>query len=171
MNGFYAHIDKEGRIYNCRVCLLQQDATIPGRPCLGPNRVADFDGFFNIRELIGYIETQKLEPQSVAFDDLWHPSHGAGEKDWIVENDPRYKHADTGFPGILSPIVNPNDQPYRVLDGWRRMWKQQAAGRTQGRFYVLPPSDVYDYFWMVMSQDKLVGQASKLSQQSPAPSR
>ena len=84
---FYAHTDRDGRIYNRRVCLVNHGDRIPGHPCIGPNRVADCDGFINIGDLVAYINNSGLQPQTIAFDDIWHQLYAEGEKGWIIAND------------------------------------------------------------------------------------
>ena len=160
--GYYSRVDQEGRIYTRQVCFMRSGANVPGHPCLGKNRVAEFDGFFSIRDIVARIAETNLEPQSVAFDQIWNQSHGEGEREWIVQNDPRYAAADVSFPGILSPIQNPDRKPFRMLDGRRRMWKRQAAGETSAPFYVLPEAEAFQFFWMIVSQQAFVQQLGSL---------
>ena len=155
---FYTYTDRDGRIYTRRVCLVNHGDRIPGHPCLGPNRIAECDGFVNIRELVEHINGSGLQPQTIAFDEIWHQLHAEGEKEWIIANDPRFQKADTGFPGIVARIANPGGKPYRMLDGRRRMWKLQAAGEVTGKFYVVPEDTVLEHFWMVMSRQQLARQ-------------
>lgn len=162
--GYYSRVDQEGRIYSRQVCFMRPGANVPGHPCLGANRVTDFDGFFSIREIVEHIGEAGLKPQVVAFDEIWNQSHGEGERDWIVDNDPRYKAADVSFPGILSPLQNPDSKPLRMLDGRRRMWKRQADGETSAPFYVLSEDEVFRFFWMIVSQDTFVQQVGQLEQ-------
>ena len=160
--GYYSRVDQDGRIYSRQVCFMRSGVHVPGHPCLGPNRVAEFDGFFSIRDIVAHLSTVRPEPQEVPFDQIWSQSHGEGERDWIINNDPRYRDADVSYPGILAPIENPSNKPYRMLDGRRRMWKRQAAGESAAPFYVLPEQDAFQFFWMIVSQEAFVNQVATL---------
>jgi hypothetical protein len=153
---FYAAIDEHKRIYNRRLCFIPEGVSVPGHPCVGQNRVLDFDGFFMTSEIFAYIEETGLQPQTVAFSDIWHQIHYPGEKEQGTrEDDPRFRQADTAFPGILAAIRNPENKPYRMLDGRRRMWKLENTGATEGLFHVIPVPEVYRFFWMAMPQSAL----------------
>ena len=148
---FYAAIDEYKRMYNQRVCFIPDGVEVPGHPCVGPNRVLDFDGFFRVSDIIAHIEKSGLEPQVVAFSEIWHQLHYPEERERGTRpDDERYQAADTSYPGILSPLKNPGGKPYRMLDGRRRMWKLENQGHTQGRFYVIPEPEIYSFFWMAM---------------------
>ena len=150
-----ASIDKFNRIYHQRLCLLPEGANTPGHPCVGVNRVTDFDGFFNIRDIIKSIKTHTSEPEIVAFSDIWLQLHRPGEKEIIIQNDPRYQNADISFPGILTKIKNPDNKRFRMLDGRRRLWKQEENGAIKGWFYIIPETTVFNFFWMVISQSSM----------------
>lgn len=153
---YYAAIDEEKRMYHQRVCFVPDGVTVPGHNCIGPNRVVGFDGFFRISEIIAHVTEAGLQPQTVAFSEIWHQVHYPGERaQGSRPDDPRFRDADPSFPGILSPLRNPDNKPYRMLDGRRRMWKQQDAGATEGSFYVIPEPEVYRFFWMAMPQSAL----------------
>ena len=160
---FYAAIDEHKRMYNRRLCFMPEGAEVPGHPCVGPNRVLDFDGFFRTSEIFAYIEETEPQPQTVAFSDIWHQLHYPGEKEQGTrQDDSRYQDADTTFPGILAQIRNPDNKPYRMLDGRRRMWKQEANGAAEGLFHVIPVPEVYRYFWMAMPMSALRQMLQKL---------
>ena len=148
---YYAAVDEKKRMYNRRLCFIPDGGQVPGHPCVGPNRVVNFDGFFRTSEIFDYIEESGLQPQTVDFSDIWHQIHYEGEKERGTRaDDQRYRDADTTLPGILAEIRNPANKPYRMLDGRRRMWKLEEAGDTEGMFYVMPVPDVYRFFWMAM---------------------
>lgn len=160
---FYAAIDEKKRMYNNRVCFIPDGVEVPGHPCVGPNRVLDFDGFFRVSEIFAYIEEAALQPQTVAFSDIWHQLHYPEERERGTRpDDPRYQAADTSFPGILAAVKNPGNKPYRMLDGRRRMWKLEEAGATEGKFHIIPVPEVYRFFWMAMPLSALKQMARKL---------
>ncbi len=117
----------------------------------------DFDGFFHLREIYNHLEATGVEPQTVAFEDIWYNSQYPGNReDEIQKNDARFQKADIRFPGILSPIKNPDNKPYRMLDGRRPLWKQQEAGANEGLFFVVPEEEAFDFFWMVLSLEAVM---------------
>lgn len=153
---FYAAIDEKQRIFNRRVCFIPDGAEVPGHPCVGANRVLDFDGFFKVSEIFDYIAENGLQAETVVFKDIWYQIHYAGEKErGTSPDDPRYQEADTSYPGILAEIRNPDNKPYRMLDGRRRLWKQELAGAKEGAFMIIPVPDVYRFFWMAMPMSAL----------------
>ncbi len=150
--GFYAAFDSHKRRFYRRVCLIPNGVRVPGCPCFGEKRVRDFDGFFHLRDIYNYIEAKSQKPETVSFEDIWFNSQYPGNReDEIQKNDDRFQKADISFPGILAPIINPGNKPFRMLDGRRRLWKQQEAGSSEGLFYVIPEKEIFDFFWMVLS--------------------
>jgi len=153
---FYAAIDEKHRMYNRRVCFVPDGSEVPGHPCVGLNRVLDFDGFFKVSEIFTYVEETGLQPITVDFNDIWYQLHYAGEKERGTRpDDQRYQDADPSFPGILAEIRNPEGKPYRMLDGRRRLWKLENAGASEGSFHIIPAPEVYRFFWMVMPMSAL----------------
>lgn len=153
---YYAAVDEHNRMYNRRVCFLPEGVEVPGHPCVGTNRVLAFDGFFRTTDIFTYIREKALTPETIPFRNIWHQIHYEDEKkQGTRSDDPRFRDADTTFPGIVAAIRNPENKAYRMLDGRRRMWKLEAAGGTAGSFYVIPEPDVYEFFWMVMPMSAL----------------
>ena len=153
------------RMYNRRLCFIPEGVEVPGHPCVGDNRVLDFDGFFRVPDIFAYLEETGLEPQTVAFEDIWYQLHYEGERERGTRpDDLRYQKADTSFPGILAAVRNPENKTYRMLDGRRRLWKLEAAGATEGQFHIIPVPDVYQFFWMAMPLSVL---RQKLGQMQP----
>jgi hypothetical protein len=150
--GFHASFDTNKRRFYRRTCLIPDGTRVPGCPCTGDKQVREFDGFFHLRDIYNFVEETRFEPSTVAFDDIWYNSQYAGNReDEIENNDDRFQSADISFPGIITPIKNPDNKPFRMLDGRRRLWKQQEAGGKEGLFYVLPEEKVFDFFWMILS--------------------
>ncbi len=150
VRGYYAAIDKCHRIYHRRLCLIPEGEVIPGHPCIAENRIVEFDGFLDVSDMINFFKKNPPEPETVAFDDIWHQTYRENDKEFVQETDDRYKTADVTFPGIISAIRNPDNKPFRMVDGRRRMWKQQEAGGSEGLFYVIPEPEIYRYFWMIV---------------------
>ncbi len=153
---FYAAIDEQKRMFNRRLCFLPDGVGVPGHACIGPNRVVGFDGFFRTSEIIAHIQKAAPQPQTIAFADIWHQLHYAEERaQGTRPDDPRFQAADPAFPGIVAELKNPGNKPFRMLDGRRRLWKQELAGATEGQFYVIPVAEVFRFFWMVMPYSAL----------------
>lgn len=151
--GSYAAIDEFNRFFLNRVCLIPEDGKVPGHTCLGLNRIKDYDGFFMTHDIISYAKKNALNPQTIPFADIWYQIHYEGEKEHVMQTTHRYRDADVAFPGIVAAIKNPDKKPFRMLDGRRRLWKQQEAGAREGLFFVIPVPEVYRFFWMVMPMD------------------
>ena len=149
---YYAEHQRGGISFYNRVCVIPSRSSMPGHPCIDDNRIFDFDGFFRIRDIITFINETGLQAQTIPFEDIWYAIRFPGQME-EVKSGPRYAQADTSFPGIVSPVKNPLNKPYRLLDGRRRMWKLQDMGETEGSFYVIPKSEVYQFFWMTISRD------------------
>jgi hypothetical protein len=146
--------DSRKRLYQDRLCLIPNGGNVPGHPCIGPNRILNFDGFLSVVELIEQIKVTGQKPETVTFSEIWQQSHFENEREVLIESE-RYQVAETSYPGIISPIRNPGDKPYRMLDGRRRLWKQEASGATDGLFYIIPETEVFKFFWMVLSLETL----------------
>ncbi|MFT5371806.1 MAG: hypothetical protein ACI9R7_001345 [Lysobacterales bacterium] len=151
--GYHMEVDGTKNTYFLRVCIIPKGGRIRGHQCLGENRVQDFDGFFKQNDIIRHIDETRMEPLTVSFDEIWHQIHRINEKEKIIQSDARYQQADVSFPGILAPVRNPVNKPYRLLDGRRRMWKQQEEGKTEGLFYVIPEDEIFQFFWIVLPMD------------------
>ena len=95
-----------------------------------------------------------MKPQTVPFDEIWHAIRRPGQEQHIRQTE-RFKAADPSFPGLLAPVKNPADKPYRMLDGRRRLWKQEDLGAREGLFYIFPEPEVYEFFWMLASANQL----------------
>ena len=150
---FYILGDHSKRVHINRVCLVPQGVPVPGHPCLGSNAVLEFDGYFSIREILEFIGESNLEPQPVRFDEIWFQTYKNEKLDQVIKTD-RYREADPSFPGILAELRNPDNKRFRMLDGRRRLWKQQAQGASEGMFYVIPVPKVFDFFWAVIAIDE-----------------
>lgn len=148
-HGYYVWANKKHSVFHRRVCLLEQGDAIPGCACVGASRIFDFDGMFLLADLREYIRDQNLNPISLSFDDIW-VDHAPGNGKERVMAQKRYVDADPAYPGIVSSIRNPDNKTYRLLDGRRRLWKQQEMGAESGLFYNIPEPDVYDYFWLLI---------------------
>jgi hypothetical protein len=151
--GFHLEMDGSNNTYFLRVCIIPDGGRVRGHQCMGENRVHEFDGFFKQTDIVEYIRESKMEPEVIDFEDIWFQTHRPNEKEEIISGDERYRQANPEFPGILSPLKNPEDKPYRLLDGRRRMWKQQAEGKTEGKFYVIPEDLVFRFFWLVLPME------------------
>ena len=95
-----------------------------------------------------------MRPKRIPFSDIWHQLHYEDEKE-RAKGEKRYQNADTSIPGILSPVKNPDNKPYRMIDGRRRMWKLQDQQKDSGLFYVLPEELLMEFFWMIISYSEL----------------
>ncbi|MFT5139303.1 MAG: hypothetical protein ACI9H8_001524 [Lysobacterales bacterium] len=146
---YFAYFDANKRIFHRRVCVIPEGMAVPAHACLGANRVRDFDGFLHIGEIVEYIDQNTLEPKTVAYDDIWQQIHFHGEKEQALKTN-RFNEADVSYPGIISNIKNPDNKPYRMLDGRRRLWKRQQSGAKEGLFYVIPETVVFGFFWLVI---------------------
>jgi hypothetical protein len=152
--GFFASMDRDKLRFYRRVCMVPKGARLPGCPCVGDLRVREFDGFFHLRDLYNHLEASGTAPVTISFDEIWYNSHYPGNREAEIEkNDARFQKADSSFPGILAPLRNPDNKPYRMLDGRRRLWKQQEEGALEGQFFVVPEETVFDFFWMLLSLD------------------
>ncbi len=151
--GFHMEMDSTSNTYFRRVCVIPKGGRVRGHQCLGENRVREFDGFFKQGDIIEHIEVTEMEPETVPFSDIWHQIHRPGERENIIQIDARYQQVDINIPGILAPIKNPKNKPFRLLDGRRRLWKRQEAGKSEGLFYVIPEEEVFRFFWIVLQMD------------------
>lgn len=147
--------DHEDRVWLQRVCMMPPNTTLPGHPCVGKNRVLEFDGFFDLQSLIEWINETGLKPQTIKFEDIWRQSHFDGESEFALKTD-RFKNADTQFPGILAQLPNPSNKPYRMLDGRHRLWKMQSQGLLQSAYYVIPDHEVFNHFWIPVPKQSLL---------------
>jgi hypothetical protein len=150
---YYGYKTKQGHLYHNRVCYVRPGSNLPGHPCIKENRIFDFDGFFHVADMIDYAQEMKMEPQTVPFEDIWYAIRRPGEEERL-RNSERFKTADPDYPGLLAPVKNPANKPYRMLDGRRRMWKLEDAGARGGSFYVFPVPEVYQFFWMMVASDR-----------------
>lgn len=150
---FYILGDHLQRLHINRVCLVPPGRPVPGHSCLGPNAVLEFDGYFSILEIFQFIGESNLEPESIRFDEIWFQTSKSEKLDKAVKTD-RYHEADSSFPGILAELKNPDNKRFRMLDGRRRLWKQQAQGASEGMFYVIPVPKVFDFFRAVIPLDE-----------------
>ena len=150
---FYRHKTDNGHLFNNRVCHVPAGSVLPGHPCINENRIFDFDGFFHVVDMIEHAKKMKMEPQTVAFEEIWYAIRRPGQEQYIRQTE-RFKAADPSLPGLLAPVKNPADKPYRMLDGRRRLWKQADLGAREGLFYVFPEPEVYEYFWMLVVSDQ-----------------
>ena len=151
----YIARDPDGRIWQHRVCIIPPGQGLPGHPCVGPNRVVEFDGFFDIQGLIKWTREAAPRARRVPFGDIWLQSHHEDEARVAIETD-RYRNADTTFPGLLAVLPNPGNKPYRMLDGRHRLWKMQNEGLVEGDFYIVPGEIAFRHFWLPMSMQSLV---------------
>lgn len=164
--GFHTAFDSRKNTYYQRVCVIAPDGRVPGHQCLGKNRVREFDGFFKQLDIVKYINETGMEAQSVSFGDIWYQEHGKGEREDIIRNDLRYEQAKTDIPGILAPIRNPENKAYRLIDGRRRMWKQEERGMSEGLFYVIPKDEVFRFFWMALPIETVLEHLNKMQRDS-----
>ncbi|NIM71073.1 MAG: hypothetical protein GTN86_11040 [Xanthomonadales bacterium] len=151
----YVFRDQFGNFYLRRVCLIPPGRKVPGHPCIGPNRVLDIDGFFLVNQIVDFINSTQMKAETIPFDDIWFQKHEDEERYDVRQTD-RYRSADPSFPGILAELRNPGKKRFRMLDGRRRLWKQQERGASEGMFYVIPVPKVFDFFWAVASPDDLL---------------
>jgi len=150
----YAYYDEQKNLVCRQAYLVRPNVRIPGHACIQDNRIFSFDGFIDVTGIARQIQAGKFQPQKISFDDIWFAVRYPGQVD-AEKNTDRYKKADTSFPGIISPIKNPENKKYRMLDGRRRMWKLQDQGVNEGMFYVIPVPEIYRHFWMILSREAL----------------
>jgi hypothetical protein len=141
-----------GNLFNKRICYLKPGSAPPGHPCIGENRIFEFDGFFHVSDMNAYVAETKMKPQTIAFEDIWFATRHP-EQEQQIRQSARFKAADPSFPGLLAPVKNPADKPYRMLDGRRRMWKLADSGAREGLFYVFEEPQVYEFFWMLVAAE------------------
>jgi len=147
----YAFYDEQKNIICRRAYIVRPNIRIPGHPCVADNRIFSFDGFIDVDGIIRANQTGKFPVEKVSFDDIWYAVRHPSEKESEKKTE-RFSKADSSFPGIISPIKNPGNKKYRMLDGRRRLWKLQDQGESEAMFYVIPVPEIYRYFWMILSQ-------------------
>lgn len=167
--GHYAFADRQRRVYHRRVALLPRGAPVPGHPCIGPERVLEFDGFFRIADLLDLVRRLDLSESVVRFDDIWHRVAHPDERSITMASDPRYAEADPAYPGLLTELPNPAGRRYRMLDGRRRLWKLESQGAREGRFYVIPRPEVFEGFWMLARLEEQATELAEFARGRPQP--
>jgi len=165
---FYRYETEKGHLYHNRVCCIRPGSVFPGHPCIEENRIFDFDGFFHVADMNDYAVEMKMEPQTVAFEEIWYAIRHPGQEQRIRRSE-RFKVADPNVPGLLAPVKNPADKPYRMLDGKRRMWKLADSGAREGLFYIFPEPEVYEFFWMLVASDGGINNLARLFDRETRP--
>ena len=98
--------------------------------------------------LFPYITIHKLTPQLILFDLVSCKSVSDFER-----NHSRYQKANTDYPMIVSPMPNPHNRLYRLIDGKHRLDKLQKSGHKQGFFYIIPADVVLNFVtWLNYDQ-------------------
>jgi len=165
---YYGYRSENGHLFHNRVCYVRPGSEMPGHPCIKENRIFDFDGFFHVADMIEYAVEMKMEPQTVPFEKIWYALRHHGQEQRIRRSE-RFAAADPSFPGLLAPVKNPADKPYRMLDGKRRMWKLADSGAREGLFYIFPEPEVYEFFWMLVASDGGINNLARLFDQETRP--
>jgi hypothetical protein len=81
--------------------------------------------------IFDYIKIYKLKPTTICFSKISH-------KRIVDVTSNRYQYANTRYPMIVTPMYNPEDLEFRMIDGCHRIYKLKEAGKTQGWFYIIP---------------------------------
>ena len=104
----------------------------------------------SLYKIIPLIRTKN--PTTINFKDIsWKGKHDPKVK----MNSDRYKDADTRFPGILvKGAPNPDNLPYRMIDGAHRITKLTQWGRCKGNFYVLSYPELLKTLHMDMKKKR-----------------
>lgn len=55
----------------------------------------------------------------------------------------RYKNANTKFPGIICPTINPYGKKYRMVDGSHRLLKMMDEGKNESLFYIITEDEFF----------------------------
>ncbi|MEE8077455.1 MAG: hypothetical protein V3T18_00545, partial [Pseudomonadales bacterium] len=90
---FYRHKTDKGHLFNNRVCHVPAGSVLPGHPCINENRIFDFDGFFHVVDMIEHAQKMNMEPQTVAFEEIWYAIRRPGQEQYIRQTE-RFKAAD-----------------------------------------------------------------------------
>jgi hypothetical protein len=92
--------------------------------------------------IIDYVKIHKIQPQTVNFNQVSH-------KRFVDTESIRYQQANTKYPMLISPMYNPDDLEYRMIDGCHRIYKLKNLGHECGSFYIIPSSIVLLHLRMI----------------------
>ena len=81
--------------------------------------------------IFNYIKISKLRATPIDFSLVSH-------KLLDDKNTVRYIQANTAYPMIVSEMHNPQNLPYRMLDGRHRIHKLKEQNYSSGMFYIIP---------------------------------
>ena len=85
--------------------------------------------------MFDYVRIFNLKPVLINFKEISH-------KPLLDKQTNRYEQANVKYPMMVTAMHNPDNLPYRMIDGRHRIHKLKDSGVQQGYFYIIPLSFV-----------------------------
>lgn len=92
------------------------------------------------KTLFNYVKVYKLSPQLVDFCYISYKKVQDFDRGL-----PRYTLANVNYPMIISELANPDNLPYRLIDGSHRIDKLIRKGSQNAFFYIIPGEIVLNF--------------------------
>jgi hypothetical protein len=89
-------------------------------------------GYLNCNKIFNYILINRIKPTEINFNEISFRKLNIEESNWS-----RLLQADIKYPMIVSKMENPDNLPYRLIDGRHRLFKKLNLGHSKGEFFII----------------------------------